>query len=120
MLDPKQSEQIVGFLAHLLQQDLSAVQAVACEGLAKLMLSGMLYDATVRAFCSIHSHLLICCRVAAAKLDPVIPFTRNSRQSTTSPMLELFLPRILLLVRREPREDAQCQCDLLWSPARFR
>lgn len=35
-------------MAHMLQQDAPAVQAVACEGLAKLMLSGMLYDKTVR------------------------------------------------------------------------
>lgn len=35
------------FMAHMLQQDSPAVQAVACEGLAKLMLSGMLYDKSV-------------------------------------------------------------------------
>ncbi|KAJ9118074.1 hypothetical protein QFC24_006346 [Naganishia onofrii] len=40
-------DQIVGFLAHMLQQDLPEVQAVACEGLAKLMLSGMLFDSTL-------------------------------------------------------------------------
>lgn len=34
-------------MAHMLQQDSPAVQAVACEGLAKLMLSGMLYDKSV-------------------------------------------------------------------------
>jgi condensin complex subunit 3 len=37
----------VEFMAHMLQQDSPAVQAVACEGLAKLMLSGMLYDKSV-------------------------------------------------------------------------
>ncbi|KAI5451535.1 chromosome condensation complex Condensin, subunit G [Naganishia albida] len=41
------SERIVEFMAHMLQQDAPAVHAVACEGLAKLMLSGMLYDKTL-------------------------------------------------------------------------
>ncbi|KAJ9110074.1 hypothetical protein QFC19_001745 [Naganishia cerealis] len=40
-------DQVVGFLAHMLQQDLPEVQAVAVEGLAKLMLSGMLFDSTL-------------------------------------------------------------------------
>ncbi|KAJ9103123.1 hypothetical protein QFC21_002545 [Naganishia friedmannii] len=40
-------DQTVGFLAHMLQQDHPEVQAVACEGLAKLMLSGMIFDSTL-------------------------------------------------------------------------
>jgi hypothetical protein len=52
----------------MLQQDSPAVQAVACEGLAKLMLSGMLYDATVSIS-------------GSAKLAPIEPLLQQLLQN---------------------------------------
>jgi len=40
-------DRVVELVAHMLQQDAPEVQAVACEGVAKLMLAGMVEDAAV-------------------------------------------------------------------------
>jgi hypothetical protein len=42
-----QVEQVVGLVRHILALDVPGLQAVAAEGSAKLLLSGMLYDAGV-------------------------------------------------------------------------
>ncbi len=41
---------LLPLLSHMLSQDLPAVEAVACEGVAKLMLSGMVYEDIVSLF----------------------------------------------------------------------
>lgn len=47
LLAPMPPERIIELIRHLLNQDADAVQAAACEGVAKLMLAGMISDSSV-------------------------------------------------------------------------
>jgi hypothetical protein len=98
----------------MLQQDSPAVQAVACEGLAKLMLSGMLYDATVSLSGSARlTPIEPFLPTAASKLDPAISFPGDHGQFTLTSMSKLLLPGVLLFFSSESTEDAQRRQHLL-------
>jgi hypothetical protein len=86
---------VVELVRHILSQDTPEVQAVACEGVAKLMLAGMISDATV---CHAVARL-----IADSTIIGVAVFLPgNFGQSTSSSMLILLPTRLLLLFPDQP------------------
>lgn len=79
------------------------MQAVACEGVAKLMLAGMISDETVRCLFHETERATTIVQSLIHTAGPAITcstllFTRNGGQSSSPTMFDLFLAGILLLV----------------------
>ena len=80
-------------MRHTLNQDSPDVQAVACEGIAKLMLAGMISDDSVSTERSAEA---TSDRIVAAVLGAALLFARDSGQSSTTTMSDV-LPACLFL-----------------------
>lgn len=96
---------MVELVRHALGQDSPEVQAVACEGVAKLMLAGMISDDSVgpsRYPISLRQRLM-------AETGTPIPslallLSRDSGQSGIATMLDLLPPSVLLLLTHQPAQ----------------
>jgi hypothetical protein len=94
---------------HVLGQDAPEVQAVACEGVAKLMLAGMISDESVRL--SLPSYLPGGMFVLKLATDPSVAgiallLARDGREPGSPTMPNILPPHLLLLVTTKPTPNA--------------
>lgn len=99
-------------MRHVLGQDAPEVQAVACEGVAKLMLAGMISDESVRL--SLPSLIPGGMAVLMLGTDPSIAgvavlLTRDGREPGPPTMPHILPSNLLLLVTSKPAPHALCE-----------
>lgn len=73
----KQPDKVVELIRHTLSLDIAEVQAVACEGVAKLMLAGMISDEVVSSLCIFLKSLLLNVSIGTAVPRVALFFTWN-------------------------------------------
>jgi hypothetical protein len=100
---------VIELVRHVLGQDAPEVQAVACEGVAKLMLAGMISDESVRP--SLPSSLPGGMAVLMLATDPSVAgiavlLTRDGREPGSPTMPHILPSHLLLLVTTKPAPHA--------------
>ena len=93
---------MVELVRHALGQDSPEVQAVACEGVAKLMLAGMISDDSVGpSRHPLYPRERLMAETGAPIPSPAVLLSRDSGQSGIETMLDLLPPSVLLLLTRQ-------------------
>jgi hypothetical protein len=116
----QQVEKVVELVRHVLANDDPTIQALACEGVAKLMLAGMISDETVSAVGDLATGPAMADGPGTPIAGFAVLFPGERRQPSFATMLDLFLACLLLFVTRKSAAHAQCESKPLQRMLRAR